>query len=41
VAVNSNFDAIKGCLKNEGYTEQELENARVQLHEIKIKNGWY
>ncbi|EHR6582427.1 S-type pyocin domain-containing protein [Vibrio parahaemolyticus] len=41
VAVNSNFDAIKGCLKNEGYTDQELENARVQLHEINIKNGWY
>ncbi|OAJ96188.1 S-type pyocin domain-containing protein [Vibrio bivalvicida] len=40
-AVNSNFDAIKGCLKNEGYTEQELENARVQLHEINTKNGWY
>lgn len=40
-AVNSNFDAIQGCLKNEGYTEQELENARAQLHEINIKNGWY
>lgn len=40
-AVNSNFDAIKGCLKNEGYTEQELENARSQLHDINIKNGWY
>ncbi|MEF1284929.1 S-type pyocin domain-containing protein, partial [Vibrio sp. M250220] len=40
-AVDSNFDAIKECLKNEGYSDEDLEKARTQLHEINIKNGWY
>nr|WP_306310117.1 S-type pyocin domain-containing protein [Vibrio sp. B172a] len=40
-AVDSNFDAIKSCLQEQGYSEQELENARTKLHDINKNNGWY
>ena len=41
VAVNNNFDAIKQCLKDHGYTEKELQEAREKLHRINKLNGWY
>ena len=40
-AVNSNFDAIKSCLKENGYTEEQLEDAREELHRLNNTNGWY
>ncbi|WP_240997115.1 S-type pyocin family protein [Vibrio campbellii] len=40
-AVDSNFNAIKECLKNNGYTEEELEKARSELHKLNKQNGWY
>lgn len=40
-AVNSNFDAIKTCLKENGYTDEQLEGAREELHRLNKANGWY
>ncbi|MDA0149201.1 T6SS effector antibacterial DNase [Vibrio sp. LaRot3] len=40
-AVNSNFDAIKTCLKENGYTDEQLEGAREELHRLNRANGWY
>ncbi|WP_038178288.1 hypothetical protein [Vibrio rhizosphaerae] len=40
-AVDSNFDAIKDCLMNQGYSDKQLENARKELHSINRANGWY
>ncbi|EJB1759916.1 S-type pyocin domain-containing protein [Vibrio parahaemolyticus] len=40
-AVNSNFDAIKTCLKENGYTDGQLEDAREELHRLNKANGWY
>ncbi|WP_154180498.1 T6SS effector antibacterial DNase [Vibrio furnissii] len=40
-AVNSNFDAIKTCLKENGYTDEQLEDAREELHRLNKANGWY
>ncbi len=40
-AVDSNFNAIKECLKNNGYIEEELEKARSELHKLNKQNGWY
>lgn len=40
-AVNSNFDAIKTCLSEQGYSKEELEKARNELHTINKRNGWY
>ncbi len=41
LAVNSNFDAIKRGLLEEGYSEIEIEVARQQLHQLNQKQGWY
>ncbi|MBJ2182553.1 S-type pyocin domain-containing protein, partial [Pseudomonas veronii] len=40
-AVNSNVDAIKSGLLDEGYPEAEIEAAREQLHQLNQKQGWY
>ncbi|EME0895111.1 S-type pyocin domain-containing protein [Vibrio parahaemolyticus] len=40
-AVNSNFDAIKTCLKENGYTDGQLEDAREEFHRLNKANGWY
>jgi S-type Pyocin. len=40
-AVDSNFDAIKSCLKESGYSEKQLERAREEIHRINRDNGWY
>jgi hypothetical protein len=41
LAVNSNVDAIKRGLLEEGYSEIEIEVARQQLHQLNQKQGWY
>lgn len=40
-AVDSNFNAIKPYLLDEGFSDFELEQARERMHEINIKYGWY
>ncbi|MDY7534743.1 S-type pyocin domain-containing protein [Pseudomonas sp. Bout1] len=40
-AVESNFDAIKPYLLEEGYSESELEGARAKLHKVNEDQGWY
>lgn len=40
-AVDSNFDAIEKCLKNEGYSSEQLDDARKQIHELNRNQGWY
>ncbi|NHB92852.1 S-type pyocin domain-containing protein [Photorhabdus cinerea] len=40
-AVNSNFDAITPGLKEEGYTDSQLNNARKNLHKLNQEKGWY
>ncbi|OEE65868.1 hypothetical protein A1OO_08650 [Enterovibrio norvegicus FF-33] len=40
-AVDSNFDAIEQCLKENGYEQDQLDSARKKLHEINKENGWY
>lgn len=40
-AVDSNFDAIKPGLLEEGYSETEIEAARLELHQINQEQGWY
>lgn len=40
-AINSNVDAIKRGLLEEGYPEAEIEAAREQLHKLSQKQGWY
>lgn len=40
-AVDSNFDAIKPGLLEEGYAENDIEAARDQLHKLNQEQGWY
>lgn len=40
-AVNSNVDAIKRGLLEEGFAEFDIEVARQQLHDINQAQGWY
>lgn len=40
-AVNSNLDAIKPGLLEEGFLETEIEVAREKLHRLNIEQGWY
>lgn len=40
-AVDSNFEAIKRGLLEEGYTEHDIETARSQLHKLNQEQGWY
>ena len=40
-AVDSNFDAIENCLRDQGVSQLELDKARRELHEINQSNGWY
>ncbi|MDF4906221.1 S-type pyocin domain-containing protein [Vibrio parahaemolyticus] len=40
-AVDNNFDAIEACLKAEGYSQNELEQARQEIHRLNKQNGWY
>ncbi|WP_226478690.1 S-type pyocin domain-containing protein, partial [Pseudomonas sp. MWU16-30323] len=40
-AVESNFDAIKPYLLEEGHSESELEGARANMHKVNEDQGWY
>lgn len=40
-AVDSNVDAIKSGLLEEGYAEADIEAAREQLHKLNQEQGWY
>ncbi|HCF6665826.1 TPA: S-type pyocin domain-containing protein, partial [Pseudomonas aeruginosa] len=40
-AVDSNFDAIKSALIEEGFSEKDVEEARAKLHRINEEQGWY
>ncbi|WP_312904561.1 S-type pyocin domain-containing protein [Stutzerimonas nitrititolerans] len=40
-AVDSNFDAIKHGLLEEGLAESDIEAAREQLHRLSKEQGWY
>ncbi|WP_285339306.1 T6SS effector antibacterial DNase [Vibrio parahaemolyticus] len=40
-AVDNNFDTIEACLKAEGYSQNELEQARQEIHRLNKQNGWY
>lgn len=40
-AVDSNYDAIKPHLIEEGFTEDDLEAARAGMHKINQAQGWY
>jgi hypothetical protein len=40
-AVDSNFDAIKPYMLEEGFTGADLEATRTRLHEINEEQGWY
>ncbi|EKG36550.1 S-type pyocin domain-containing protein [Pseudomonas syringae] len=40
-AVDSNFEAIKRGLLEEGYADADIEAAREQLHNLNQEQGWY
>lgn len=40
-AVDSNFNAIKRGLLEEGFTDADIEAAREQLHTLNKEQGWY
>ncbi|MFM4746201.1 S-type pyocin domain-containing protein [Aeromonas dhakensis] len=40
-AVDNNFDAIKPYLRDEGFSDTELEQAREKMHKINKSQGWY
>lgn len=40
-AVEANLDAIKPYLLEEGFTEEQIETARNDLHALHQKQGWY
>lgn len=40
-AVDTNLNAIKPYLLDEGFTEQQIEAARTDLHNLHQQQGWY
>ncbi len=40
-AVDNNMNAIKGCLKESGFNEEQIENARQEMHQVNREQGWY
>lgn len=40
-AVESNFEAIKPYMLEAGFSEPDLEDARVKMHKINEEQGWY
>ncbi len=40
-AVDTNLDAMKPYLLEEGFTEEQIETARTHLHNLHQKQGWY
>jgi hypothetical protein len=40
-AVDNNMNTIKGCLKESGFNEEQIENARQEMHQVNREQGWY
>ncbi|MGY4817347.1 S-type pyocin domain-containing protein [Pseudomonas chlororaphis subsp. piscium] len=40
-AVDANLDAIKPFLQEEGFTEEQIDTARSELHNLHREQGWY
>ncbi|WP_256580940.1 MULTISPECIES: hypothetical protein [unclassified Pseudomonas] len=40
-AVDTNLDAMKPYLLDEGFTEEQIETARTHLHNLHQEQGWY
>lgn len=40
-AVDSNLDAIRPYLLEEGFTDEQIETARTNLHNLHQEQGWY
>ncbi|UQS88324.1 hypothetical protein M5C90_21770 [Pseudomonas chlororaphis subsp. piscium] len=40
-AVDTNLDATKPYLLEEGFSEEQIETARTDLHNLHQKQGWY
>jgi hypothetical protein len=40
-AVDTNLDAMKPYLLEEGFAEEQIETARTHLHNLHQKQGWY
>lgn len=40
-AVDRNMDAIRGCLREEGFSDAEVDKAHQEMHQINIKMGLY
>lgn len=40
-AVDSNLDAISPYLLEEGFTDEQIETARTNLHNLHQEQGWY
>ena len=40
-AVDSNLNAIKPYLLDEGFTDEQIETARTDLHNLHQQQGWY
>ena len=39
--VDRNLDAIQGCLRDEGFSNAEIEKARQEMHQVNREQGWY
>lgn len=40
-AVDRNINAIKGCLRDEGFSDAQIEQARQEMHQVNREQGWY
>ena len=40
-AVDRNMQAIRGCLRDEGFSDDEIDKAHQEMHQINIKMGLY
>jgi hypothetical protein len=40
-AVDRNMEAIRGCLREEGFSDAEIDEAHQDMHQINIKMGLY
>ncbi|MDF2414506.1 S-type pyocin domain-containing protein [Aeromonas sp. 1HA1] len=40
-SVDRNINAIKGCLRDEGFSDAEIEKARQEMHQVNREQGWY
>lgn len=40
-AVDRNLNAIKGCLRDEGFSDAQIEQARLEMHQVNKTQGWY